>query len=278
MAIVDAPEGLRSCLGSIRILIANGMGRYSSPADSDQAVQVDGFDEWLKEWTRGLATLKEQVRALFPDRMNDVVWWTPVGISSTPAEIERCLRACELVVITSEVWLDSAGGGGLANNPIDASGASPVQVDDGVHVLRRGDHYGAWITYADLMAQAKDGVFLVDPYCDREALNLLLYVDNGVAVRILTSEQRSTSTFPSEWGHWKKDRTAASECRTMPRQRISHDRFLMIDTRLFLSGASINGVGHRMSMLMEISTEETRRTIYDSLMVDWEDAAALGDP
>lgn len=242
MATVDVPAGLRACVDSIRALVTDGINRYGSPADGGQSGLVDGFDEWLKEWTRGSATLRERIRTLFPDRMGDVVWWQPVGVTSTPAEIERCLRACELVVITVEVWLDSAGGGGRGVSQIDAPDVLSAQADGGVHVLRRGDQYGAWIAYADLMAEAREGVLVVDPYCGRQTLDLLLNVDRAVPVRILTSEPQSRSTFPAEWSHWKQDRAAIGECRTLPRQRISHDRFLLIDGRLFLSGASINGL------------------------------------
>ncbi len=77
MAAVDVPEGLRACVASIRALIADGIDRYGSPAGRGQPGQVDGFDQWLKEWTRGSATLREQIRTLFPDRMSDVVWWQP---------------------------------------------------------------------------------------------------------------------------------------------------------------------------------------------------------
>ena len=134
---------------------------------------------------------------------------------------------------------------------------------------------GYLFTYAELMAEARDSVFVVDPYCDRQTLNLLLNVVDAVPVRRLTCEQQNRSIFPAEWDHWRQDRATVSECRTMPRQQISHDRLFLIDSRLFLSGASINGLGRRMSMLIEIDNDETRRTIRDSLMVDWENAAPL---
>lgn len=138
-----------------------------------------------------------------------------------------------------------------------------------------GQHEEAIATIHELVRNATLQVVIVDPYFARPELRFALAVSRVVVpVSVLTSHEgllENEKREPSEAFVASVARILATpntnplEVRVMPGAGI-HDRFLVIDERVFLLGSSLNRFGDRGTMIVELrEPQDVRRELLREL-------------
>jgi len=130
------------------------------------------------------------------------------------------------------------------------------------------DAYGA---LKDKVKGAVGSVTLVDPYTDDATLQPLLCVDVRVNVRVLTVKPsadfgHALELFRQQWG-------GNVEARRGPKEL--HDRFLLVDDRVFFSGASFKDLGRKGSVIAEIRTDAIKKAVKKDIEAWWKAAQPI---
>lgn len=124
-----------------------------------------------------------------------------------------------------------------------------------------------------LIGRARELVMIVDPYCDGQDLyEYAMFVQRAdVQVRVLTSRQAFEQGGASLGSF--ADAKAAFKARGMPEPDVRilrgrdnphiHDRFLVVDQDVWLSGNSLNTLGARASVLVKIADAQGVRARLD---------------
>ncbi len=118
------------------------------------------------------------------------------------------------------------------------------------HLIEPGTPYSAYILLRQLVESATSSILLADPYVDRTLFPLLSNAGNNVPIRILTRQQNVPADFVTEAAKFMQQTGAQLECRAGIDDL--HDRFLVVDDRLFFSGASFKDLGKKGSVVAEI--------------------------
>ena len=137
--------------------------------------------------------------------------------------------------------------------------------------IRPRSQFDAYVQLRDMMQTAAGSLMVVDPYTDDETLQLLKTVSPDVHVRVLTVNPAKDfgyvlKLFRKQWG-------GKIEARQGPKEL--HDRFLLIDDRLFFSGASFKDLGRRGSFMAEIRTEAIKQAVKRDIEAWWEAAQPI---
>ena len=108
-----------------------------------------------------------------------------------------------------------------------------------------------------LILSAMESIVLIDPYTDTYTLNMMRYKKENVSLFIITSGHGCRITdidkkaFNEQYGGLKIQRTD-----------MFHDRFLIIDKRLFYQmGSSAYRFGHHVTRISFVSDEKTKEGI-----------------
>ena len=117
-----------------------------------------------------------------------------------------------------------------------------------------GQPYTGWMVCKEILSAAQEGVMLVDPYVDTRTLSLLLVVPPEVPVRVLTATDLPGG-FETDWQKFCGQRGGTNRLGHVARANTPHDRFLVVDERLYLSGASFKDIGGRLSVIVRIESE-----------------------
>jgi len=139
------------------------------------------------------------------------------------------------------------------------------------HLIEPGTQHTAYVLLRDIVESASRLVFLVDPYVDRTLFSLLSNVASGADVRILTRQGNVPSDFAAEAAKFGQQHKCKLQCRDGLND--FHDRFLIVDDRLFYSGASFKDLGKKESLVGEI--EDIRSEIMNGLETRWKSATPL---
>lgn len=144
-----------------------------------------------------------------------------------------------------------------------------------------GQHDEAIAMVHALIQNAFHRVVIVDPYFGRSELRFAVVSRVRVPVFVLTSNDglvdREKKGEPQEAFVTSVDRFVATpninplEVRVMPGAGI-HDRFLVIDDRVFLLGSSLNRFGDRGTMIVQLHAPEVVR---EELLRELKDGKAL---
>jgi hypothetical protein len=130
--------------------------------------------------------------------------------------------------------------------------------------------HSAYVKIRDIVEQASITLTIVDPWVSRELFPLLTNVDRNVNVRILT-RQDIPKDFGPEAAKFAKQHGMTIEVRTGLGD--SHDRFLVVDNRLFNSGASLKDLGKKLSVVTEITS--VKQAIIDEIEKRWKVATLV---
>lgn len=131
--------------------------------------------------------------------------------------------------------------------------------------------FDAYVALKGIMETAAGSLMVVDPYTDDATLQLLKGVSPDVHVRVLTVKAAKDfdhvlELFRQQWG-------GKIEARQGPKEL--HDRFLLVDDRVFFSGASFKDVGRRGSFIAEIRTGAIKEAVRNDIKGSWEAAQPI---
>ncbi len=115
-------------------------------------------------------------------------------------------------------------------------------------IFQTGCVWDAWSYISDLVRTAQQRIVLIDNYVDDRVLSLLTKRADGVTATIHTrySEQFQTDL--------KKHDEQYPEITFVQLPHRNHDRFLIIDNKAYLLGASVKDIGTGLCAVTELST------------------------
>ena len=222
------------------------------------------FEASLYDWTKDAREQLMWARALLesvaPDRAARINWNLrgPAAGSDLIGIFTYYKTQVESLVSMVSVWDDER---------------KLLQLPPREFVLIDADKpYSAWLRLAQLLKTAHSEVWAADPYVTEDSLALFLPLPDTVSVKLLGL--RSTPT-PVRWKGFVTERGGQNEFRLAPAQKAFHDRFLGIDGRVFLSGASLKQVGERFSALVELVDAQNRQHIASAFAALWNSSAPL---
>jgi hypothetical protein len=131
--------------------------------------------------------------------------------------------------------------------------------------------HSAYVLLREIVEGASQGMLIIDPYVDRSLFPLLSNVKRSIGVRILTRRQNVPTDFAEEAERFVGESGVSIQVRVGLDD--FHDRFLVVDDRLFLSGASFKDLGKKGSVITEIA--DIKPDILCQLEQRWNSASAL---
>ncbi|MBO4489019.1 MAG: ORF6N domain-containing protein [Bacteroidales bacterium] len=126
---------------------------------------------------------------------------------------------------------------------------SPKELPE--QIFQTGCVWDAWAHVSELVRSAKNRIILIDNYVDDRVLSMLTKRTDGVSATIHT---RYTKQFLTDL---KKHNEQYPEILFIQLPRHNHDRFLIIDNKVHLLGASLKDMGTGLCAItdMRISPE-----------------------
>ena len=119
-------------------------------------------------------------------------------------------------------------------------------------VFPTGCVWDAWTFISDLVRSARQRIVLIDNYVDDRVLSMFTKRKDGVSATIYT---RHNEQFLTDL---KKHNTQYPEIEFIQLPHRNHDRFLIIDDKVYLLGASLKDMGAGLCAVTEMSiTPET---------------------
>lgn len=220
-------------------------------------------DEELYEWIRARGEVLEWARHVvtradpaFESRLQ----WQPATNRTWRVKqtFDALVAGANAVAMRIRVRAD-------ASDLLDQPPREFVLVDD-------GKPFTEWLRLAGLISAATSTVVAVDPYVSDDTLALFVHVDSAASLCLLSREGQSPSA--AGWARFCKERGGTNELRLAPHRQMFHDRFLAIDGRVFLSGASFKDVGNRFSTLIEFTDQDLRAEVVRRIESLWNASAS----
>ena len=114
-------------------------------------------------------------------------------------------------------------------------------------VFPTGCVWDAWTFISDLVRSARQRIVLIDNYVDDRVLSMFTKRSNGVAAIIYT---RYNEQFLTDL---KKHNAQYSVIEFVQLPQRNHDRFLIVDDKLYLLGASLKDIGTGLCAVTEMA-------------------------
>ena len=114
-------------------------------------------------------------------------------------------------------------------------------------VFPTGCIWDAWTYISDLVRSARQRIVLIDNYVDDRVLSMFTKRENGVSAAIHT---RYNEQFLTDL---KKHNAQYPEIEFIQLPYRNHDRFLIIDNKVYLLGASLKDMGTGLCAVTEMS-------------------------
>jgi len=132
-----------------------------------------------------------------------------------------------------------------------------------------GTPHSAYVKLRDSLKEARERVLVVDRYLDSTIFPLLKNLAPGVSVRLLTISGKLPADFALELSLFSAER---SDLRIAVRCGLTdfHDRFLVVDDKVYFSGASFKHLGRKVSVIARL--EDTAGRVLSELEERWQSA------
>ena len=114
-------------------------------------------------------------------------------------------------------------------------------------VFPTGCVWDAWTYISDLVRSARQRIVLIDNFVDDRVLSMFTKRADGVSATIYT---RYNEQFLTDL---KKHNTQYPEIEFVQLPQRNHDRFLIVDNKLFLLGASLKDIGTGLCAVTEMA-------------------------
>ena len=127
-------------------------------------------------------------------------------------------------------------------------------------VFYNGQVFDAYVFVSDLIGQAKTSIVLIDNYVDETVLTMLDKRESGVAATIYTQQISHQLQLDINRHNAQYSPISANV------YRQSHDRFLIIDDKVYHIGASIKDLGKKwfgFALMQDITATEIINRIND---------------
>ena len=124
-------------------------------------------------------------------------------------------------------------------------GISPKLLPE--QVFHTGCVWDAWTYISDLVRSARQRIVLIDNYVDDRVLSMFTKRADGVSATIYT---RHNEQFLTDL---KKHNAQYPEIEFIQLQHRNHDRFLIINDKVYLLGASVKDMGTGLCAVTEMS-------------------------
>ena len=115
-------------------------------------------------------------------------------------------------------------------------------------VFATGCVWDAWTYISDLVRSARQRIVLIDNYVDDRVLSMFTKRADGVSATIHT---RYNEQFLTDL---KKHNSQYPEIKFIQLPHRNHDRFLIIDDKVYLLGASLKDIGSGLCAVTEMTT------------------------
>ncbi len=220
------------------------------------AVSQDEIEEW-REWAgtvlRNLYGPDSRQLLAFDDVMSGPWDWGYKG-ATHKGWIERLPRWERLL----RTWIREIDEFGQPSQP-------------SVRYVPPASQLEAYVSLKEVIGQARQTLMLVDPYVNEATLLPLISLGPAIAVRILTVDPpndfgNALAKFKAQWGGNAQARAGRKDL---------HDRFLVVDDKVYQSGASFKDLGLRGSVLSEIQAEPEKTAIRDDIEAAWNAATPI---
>ena len=119
-------------------------------------------------------------------------------------------------------------------------------------VFPTGCVWDAWAYVSDLVRSANNRIVLIDNYVDDRVLSMFMKRAEGVSATIYT---RYNEQFLTDL---KKHNAQYPEIQFIQLPHRNHDRFLIIDDKVYLLGASLKDIGTGLCAITEMTTTPER--------------------
>ncbi len=210
-------------------------------------VSQDEIDDW-REWTGTV------LRNLYgPDSRQLLAFWGYKG-ATHKGWIERLPKWERLL----RTWIREIDEFGQPSQP-------------SVRYVPPASQLEAYVSLKRVISQARKNLTLIDPYVNEATLLPLLSLDSAVAVRILTVDPpadfaNALAKFNAQWGGNAEARAGSKQL---------HDRFLMVDDKVYHSGASFKDLGLRASVVSEIHAQSVKTSVRKDVEATWKTATSI---
>lgn len=154
--------------------------------------------------------------------------------------------------------------------PLYGSGASlPSMKVTKEGIYFGGEYFDALMAAANLIAQARNKIKVIDGYVNEETLKLLSGKQSGIDVQVLTMQRSVTPAFETT----ARAFNAQHEGLEVRVSEEFHDRFIIIDdAEYYHFGASIKDLGRRSFMFSRIKEPEIIDKLRDKFTDEWNKA------
>jgi hypothetical protein len=241
--------------GAARRRLQELFGRLEELAAQERSLTLEEVEEW-KEWT---ATVVRRIYGEKSPQLRDFEGvmsgsWPGPTVPSLAGYRRRLPRWRTLLT----AWIREI-------DEFDTPG-QPVE-----HYVSPGSQFSAYVLLKDTLEGAAGSITLVDPYTDDATLEPLVSAGRGVSIRVLTVNPsrdfgHALKLFQQQWGGSIEARQGSKEL---------HDRFLLVDDRVFVSGASFKDLGRKGSVLTEVRTQTAKEAIRKDIEAWWEAAQPI---
>ena len=138
-------------------------------------------------------------------------------------------------------------------------------------VFSDGKQYDAYEAIKDIITTAIKKLIIVDTWVDSTLFPLLGNAQPKVQIQILT--QNMIGDFMLAGQKFKEQREKAQQgTLTVRKSSKFHDRFIVVDDKVFHLGASIKDAGDKMFAMSEIESPEIKNKLSETISSYWDKA------
>jgi len=138
-------------------------------------------------------------------------------------------------------------------------------------IFQNGKQYDAYEAIKDIITTATKKLIIVDTWVDGTLFHLLGNAQPNVQIQILT--QNMIGDFMLAGQKFKKQREKGQQgTLTVHKSSKFHDRFIVVDDKIFHLGASIKDAGDKMFAMSEIEGPDIKSKLSETISSYWDKA------
>lgn len=138
-------------------------------------------------------------------------------------------------------------------------------------VILNGEKIEAAIAYQCIYSLAKKSIFIIDDYIGLKTLNLLLSVNSGVDIVIISDNVSRNPLKEDEINDFIKE--SGANLKIKPSNNICHDRLIIIDynesnEKIYISGSSSKDAGNKITTVIVVDNKMIFHPLIEKLVFD----------